>query len=84
MGTVAVLNGRTMDVDSDGGYTITVDSGRPVGQNHDAEHGGPRFYIRDVLLDWQRDDPNHCGGTTRSRHPTPARTRDEQAKPPRR
>src|SRR6478735_4083593 len=26
MGTVAVLNGRTMTVDSDGSYTITVDS----------------------------------------------------------
>ena len=26
MGTVAVLNGRTMDVESDGSFTITVDS----------------------------------------------------------
>ena len=33
MGTVDVLNGRTMEVDSDGSFTITVDSepagGRP-------------------------------------------------------
>ncbi|WP_145009427.1 hypothetical protein [Mycobacterium marseillense] len=82
MGTVDVLNGRTMSVDSDGSFTITVDSepanGRP---NHvrttPAAH---EFYIRDVLLDWGRDDPNHLevqrlGGPAA----TPARTLDEQA-----
>ncbi|MCA2265363.1 hypothetical protein A5626_21850 [Mycobacterium marseillense] len=82
MGTVDVLNGRTMSVDSDGSFTITVDSepanGRP---NHvrttPAAH---EFYIRDVLLDWDRDDPNHLevqrlGGPAA----TPARTLDEQA-----
>lgn len=82
MGTVDVLNGRTMRVDSDGSFTITVDSepanGRP---NHvrttPAAH---EFYIRDVLLDWGRDDPNHIevqrlGGSSGA----PARTLDEQA-----
>lgn len=82
MGTVDVLNGRTMRVDADGSFTITVDSepanGRP---NHvrttPAAH---EFYIRDVLLDWGRDDPNHIevqrlGGSSG----TPARTLDEQA-----
>lgn len=82
MGTVDVLNGRTMSVDSDGSFTITVDSepanGRP---NHvrttPAAH---EFYIRDVLLDWGRDDPNHLevqrlGGACG----TPPRTLDEQA-----
>ena len=61
MGTVAVLNGRTMEVDSDGSFTITVDSdpanGRP---NHvQTTPEAHEFYIRDVLLNWDRDDPNH-------------------------
>ncbi len=82
MGTVAVLNGRTMRVDSDGSFTITVDAdpagGRP---NHvRTSPAAHEFYIRDVLLDWGRDDPNHhevqrLGGPT----VTPARTLDEQA-----
>lgn len=82
MGTVDVLNGRTMSVDSDGSFTITVDSepanGRP---NHvRTSPAAHEFYIRDVLLDWGRDDPNHLevqrlGGPAA----TPARTLDEQA-----
>ncbi|MDG4666324.1 hypothetical protein [Mycobacterium sp. 236(2023)] len=82
MGTVAVLNGRTMDVESDGSFTITVDSdpanGRP---NHvQSTPEAHEFYIRDVLLNWDRDDPNHLaiqrlGGEAT----TPARTLDEQA-----
>ena len=61
MGTVDVLDGRTMNVDSDGSFTITVDSdpagGRP---NHvQSTPEAHEFYIRDVLLDWDRDDPNH-------------------------
>ncbi|AFC44867.1 MULTISPECIES: hypothetical protein [Mycobacterium] len=82
MGTVDVLNGRTMRVDSDGSFTITVDSepanGRP---NHvRSTPAAHEFYIRDVLLDWGRDDPNHLEvqrlGAPAS---TPARTLDEQA-----
>lgn len=82
MGTVDVLNGRTMRVDSDGSFTITVDSepadGRP---NHvRSTPAAHELYIRDVLLDWGRDDPNHLevqrlGAPTS----TPARTLDEQA-----
>jgi hypothetical protein len=82
MGTVDVLNGRTMQVDADGSYTITVDAepanGRP---NHvQTTPAAHEFYIRDVLLDWGRDDPNHIqverlGGPPAS----PARTLDEQA-----
>ena len=61
MGTIDVLNGRTMQVDSDGGFTITVDAepanGRP---NHvQTSPAAHEFYIRDVLLDWGRDDPNY-------------------------
>ena len=83
MGTVAVLNGRTMDVDSDGSFTITVDSdpagGRP---NHvQSTPEAHEFYIRDVLLNWDRDDPNHLDGANGSARAldSPARTLDEQA-----
>ncbi len=61
MGTVAVLNGRTMEVDSDGSFTITVDS-EPAGDRPNHVQTTPEaheFYIRDVLLHWDRDDPNH-------------------------
>jgi hypothetical protein len=82
MGTVAVLNGKTMEVDSDGSYTITVDSdpagGRP---NHvQTTADAHEFYIRDVLLNWERDDPNHITVERLGGPPTtPARTLDEQA-----
>jgi hypothetical protein len=82
MGTVAVLNGRTMEVDSDGSFTITVDSDPAGGRaNHVQSTPAAReFYIRDVLLDWGRDDPNHLevqrlGSVPLAR----ARTLDEQA-----
>jgi hypothetical protein len=85
MGTVAVLNGRTMAVDSDGSFTITVNSepanGRP---NHvQTTADAHEFYIRDVLLHWDRDDPNHLAVQRLSAaprgHSQPARTLDEQA-----
>ena len=82
MGTVDVLNGRAMQVDSDGGFTITVDAepanGRP---NHvRTTAGAHEFYIRDVLLDWGLDDPNHFEVQRLGGPPgTPARTLDEQA-----
>jgi hypothetical protein len=82
MGTVDVLNGRTMEVDSDGSFTITVDAdaanGRP---NHvQTTSAAHEFYVRDVLLDWSRDDPNYFEVQRLGGPPgTPARTRDEQA-----
>lgn len=82
MGTVAVLNGRTMHVDSDGSFVITVDSdpadGRP---NHvQTTPEAHEFYIRDVLLNWDRDDPNHLSVQRLGADPTtPPRTPDEQA-----
>lgn len=82
MGTVAVLNGKTMNVDSDGSYTITVDAepanGRP---NHvQTTSEAHEFYIRDVLLDWGSDDSNHITVERLGSAPaTPARTLDEQA-----
>jgi hypothetical protein len=82
MGTVAVLNGRTMEVDGDGSFVITVDSdpanGRP---NHvQTTPQAHEFYIRDVLLNWDRDDPNHLSVQRLGAEPrTPPRTLDEQA-----
>jgi hypothetical protein len=60
MGTVDVLDGRRMHVEDDGSFLITVDSdpanGRP---NHvRSTAAAHEFYVRDVLLDWGRDDPN--------------------------
>jgi hypothetical protein len=82
MGTVDVLNGRTMQVESDGSFVITVDSdpanGRPNHVQTSAE--AHEFYIRDVLLDWGRDDPNYLEVQRLGGPPvTPARTLDEQA-----
>lgn len=82
MGTVAVLDGRTMRVDADGSFTITVDAdpagGRP---NHvQTSPAAHEFYIRDVLLDWARDDPNHVEVRRLGGAPArPVRTLDEQA-----
>jgi hypothetical protein len=82
MGTVAVLNGRTMAVDSDGSFTITVDS-EPAGNRPNHVQSTPdahEFYIRDVLLHWDRDDPNHLSVQRVGSAPTTqARTLDEQA-----
>jgi hypothetical protein len=82
MGTVAVLNGRTMEVESDGSFTITVDAD-PAGDRPNHVQSTPEaheFYIRDVLLNWDRDDPNHLTVQRLGDAPShPARTRDEQA-----
>ncbi|MFZ0834334.1 MAG: hypothetical protein WAM92_14890 [Mycobacterium sp.] len=82
MSTVAVLNGRTMQVDSDGSFLITVDSD-PAGNRPNHVQTTPlahEFYIRDVLLDWDRDDPNHLAILRLGAPPSaPARTLDEQA-----
>ncbi|OBG91602.1 hypothetical protein A9X05_00995 [Mycobacterium sp. E3298] len=82
MGTVGVLNGRTMRVDSDGSFTITVDSDPAGGRPNHAQTTpeAHEFYIRDVLLDWGRDDPNHLEVQRLGGPPAaPARTLDEQA-----
>jgi hypothetical protein len=82
MGTVAVLNGRTMEVESDGSFTITVDSD-PAGNRPNHVQSTPaahEFYIRDVLLNWDRDDANHLTVHRLGAAPdTPVRALDEQA-----
>ncbi len=85
MGTVNVLNGRTMAVDSDGSYTITVDADPANGRANHVQTSAQahEFYIRDVLLDWGHDDPNHIEvqrlGSPSASTSSPARTLDEQA-----
>ncbi|MEO3761342.1 hypothetical protein ABGB19_24060 [Mycobacterium sp. B14F4] len=82
MGTVAVLNGRTMEVDSDRSFTITVDSDPAAGRPNHVQTTGEahEFYIRDVLLHWDRDDPNHLAVQRLGDSPsTQARALDEQA-----
>lgn len=82
MGTVDVLDGRRMEVEPDGSFTITVDSD-PAGSRPNHVQSSPEaheLYVRDVLLDWGRDDPNaftveRLGGPPT----TPALTLDEQA-----
>ena len=82
MGTVDVLNGRTMEVAADGSFTITVDPSPADGRaNHvRSTPEAHEFYIRDVILDWGKDDPNHLT-IERLGDPatSPARTLDEQA-----
>jgi len=60
MGSVDVLNGSALELDDDGGFVITVDSD-PAGDRPNHVQSSPEaheFYIRDVLLNWDRDDPN--------------------------
>lgn len=82
MGTIDVVDGRRMEVAADGTYEITVDASEKDGRtNHiQSTPEAHEFYIRDVLLDWSLDQPNHItierlGGAPS----TPALTIDEQA-----
>ena len=82
MGTVDVLDGRRMHVDDDGSFLITVDSSPAAGRpNHvQSSSAAHEFYIRDVLLDWGRDDPNAITVERLGGPPTtPALSVDEQA-----
>lgn len=82
MATLDVLNGRTMQVAPDGSFTVTVDS-EPAGDRPNHIRTAPtahELYIRDVLMDWGRDDPNTMTVERLGAAPTtPARTLDEQA-----
>ena len=60
MNSVDVLNGKELELDSDGRFTITVDN-RPADGRRNHVQSAPEaheFYIRDVLLDWATDSPN--------------------------
>ena len=60
MGTVDVLDGRRMHVEADGSFVITVDADEAGGRPTTSGPGptAHELYIRDVLLDWGRDDRN--------------------------
>ena len=82
MGTIDVLDGRRMHVEGDGSFEITVDADEAGARpNHiRSTEAAKELYIRDVLLDWGRDDPNsftveRLGGAPT----TPPLTLDEQA-----
>lgn len=82
MGTVDVCDGRRMHVEADGTYEITVDADEAGGRpNHiRSTAAAHELYIRDVLLDWSRDDPNTIEVERLGGPPTtPAPTLDEQA-----
>ena len=82
MNTVDVLSGHDLVLGDDRSFTITVDSkpadGRP---NHvQSAPEAHEFYIRDVMLDWARDEPNELRIERLGEPPaTPPRTLDEQA-----
>lgn len=82
MGTVDVLDGRRMHVEADGSYVITVDADE-AGDRPNHIRSAPQaheLYIRDVLLDWRRDDPNHISVARLGGEPArPAVTLDQQA-----
>ena len=82
MGTVDVLDGNDLVCDDDGSFTITVDS-EPAGDRVNHVQSSPtahEFYIRDVMLNWDKDDPNELTIERLGDEPTtPAMTEDEQA-----
>ncbi len=83
MNTVDVLSGHDLVLDAERRFTITVDSD-PAGDRPNHVRSAPQaheFYIRDVMLDWERDEPNELGIERLGGAPTtPPRSLDEQAK----
>ncbi len=82
MNTVDVLSGHDLVIDDDRRFTITVDSDPANGRSNHVRSApqAHEFYIRDVMLDWARDEPNEftierLGGPPA----TPPKTLDEQA-----
>lgn len=79
MASLDVLNGSTMEVAADGSFEITVGP-EPLSTNHiTTTPAAKELYIRDVLLDWGRDDPNHLEVERLGSGGAPALTLDEQA-----
>jgi hypothetical protein len=82
MGTVDVLSGGDLVLEPDRSFTITVDNdpgdGRP---NHiRSAPEAHELYIRDVMLDWAKDEPNELSIERLGEAPsTPPLSEDEQA-----
>ncbi len=81
MGTVDVLNGKDLVLDSDGCFEISVDSepanGRP---NHvQSSPEAHEFFIRDVVMDWKSEMISRFGVERLGDPPTrPPRSLDEE------
>lgn len=81
MGSVDVLDGKSLVLDAEGRFEIAVDSD-PKGARPNHVRSSPEaveFYIRDVVTDWARERPNELtierlGGPARK----PARSFDEK------
>lgn len=60
MQTIGLLSGKDLVIDSEGYFTITVDSDPSNGRVNHIQSGdsAKEFYIRDVIFDWQNDRPN--------------------------
>jgi len=82
MNTVDVLSGNDLALEADRRFTITVDSD-PAGGRPNHIRSAPEaheFYIRDVMLDWAKDEPNELSIERLGGPPsTPPLTEDEQA-----
>lgn len=60
MGTVDVLDGSKLELDSDGSFIISVDA-QAAGDRLNHIRSSPEaveFYIRDVIADWSAERPN--------------------------
>lgn len=82
MNTIDVLSGHDLVLDADRRFTIWVDSD-PKGDRPNHVRSAPEaleFYIRDVLLDWEKDECNELTIERLGAPPTtPPRTESEQA-----
>lgn len=80
MHTVDVLNGHDLVLGPDRSFTITVDSEPANGRaNHvRSSPAAHEFYIRDVLLDWERDEINTLGIEKLGPPKTPPKSEAEQ------
>lgn len=82
MNSVAVLNGKDLQLEADGSFTITVDSDPAAGRiNHiQSAPAAHEFYIRDVVMDWSREMINELSIERLGPPPkNPPLTADQQA-----
>ncbi len=82
MNTVDVLSGADLVLEPDRSFVIHVDAD-PQGQRPNHIRSAPaahELYIRDVMLDWERDEPNELSIERLGAAPSsPPRSAEEQA-----
>src|SRR5262245_57598871 len=81
MHTVAVFDGKALEVAADGSFSIDVDSDRPAGRRNHIRWTpkAHEFYIRDVILHWAEDRANELRIEKLGAPKTPPRSEAEQA-----